>query len=275
LPYKYYQDTYYPHMGFGPRVYDPAVRPQTNILQKQLMYDEWLIPFVLKHQPDNWIQTWLTSRVPESFITCVPAGVLLVLVPVGLLGLTDRRRCVMAAVLPGYFFIYALLTVFISQYCCLAIGGITLLIMLGARRVESAFPLNGITRVFVPCGIVVATIFALPEVTYWIIDDRGHDMTVIEKDRELPKLIETPAVVMYKFSKGQSVHEEPVYNVDVAWPDDAPIVRVHDLGEARNPELYNYFAKHQPDRVIYRIDRADPTLTPIRLGTARELAGRK
>ncbi|MDB5301841.1 MAG: hypothetical protein JWO87_3504, partial [Phycisphaerales bacterium] len=65
--------------------------------------------------------------------------------------------------------------------------------------------------------------------------------------------------------------EEPVYNTDVAWPDDAPVIRAHDLGDARNREIYAYYARTQPECMFYRFDpQATPSLKE--LGRARDLA---
>ena len=76
-------------------------------------------------------------------------------------------------------------------------------------------------------------------------------------------------MVLFKYSPGDNVIEEPVYNTDVAWPDDAPVIRAHDLGE-RNVEIFRYYADKQLDRMFYRFDRATGKLTP--LGRARALA---
>jgi len=81
--------------------------------------------------------------------------------------------------------------------------------------------------------------------------------------------------VLFRFVKGDDHHQEPVYNVDVAWPDDAPIIHAHDLGEARNQEIFRYYAERQPDRRFFLFVRQDfdpdgPVLSY--LGTAKELA---
>ena len=60
-------------------------------------------------------------------------------------------------------------------------------------------------------------------------------------------------------------------NTDVAWPDDAPIIRAHDLGE-ENVRLYRYYAQRQPEREIYLFDRNGSQLQY--LGTAIELESR-
>jgi hypothetical protein len=76
--------------------------------------------------------------------------------------------------------------------------------------------------------------------------------------------------VLFRYTSGtSSPHEEPVYNVDVTWPVDARIIRAHDLGD-RNVELFRYYADRQPERNVYRFDRATGELTF--LGKAADLA---
>jgi hypothetical protein len=79
---------------------------------------------------------------------------------------------------------------------------------------------------------------------------------------------------LFRFDANDSdPHVEPVYNADVAWPDDAPVIRAHDLG-VRNRALFAYYGRVAPDRRVYRYDRiergGEPVLTY--LGTAGELA---
>jgi hypothetical protein len=89
---------------------------------------------------------------------------------------------------------------------------------------------------------------------------------------ELPANITPPAIVLFRFRPGDNVNEEPVYNVDVVNPDEAPIIRAHDLGRERNRELFAYYAARQPDRAVYLYDRASRTV--VRLGNVVELAQR-
>ena len=59
-----------------------------------------------------------------------------------------------------------------------------------------------------------------------------------------------------------------MYNTDVASPDDAPLIRAHDLGP-RNIELFRYYATRAPDRMIYRFSRKTGQLDT--LGRAADL----
>ena len=78
--------------------------------------------------------------------------------------------------------------------------------------------------------------------------------------------------MLFRYANQANIVLEPVYNIDVAWPDDARAVRAHDLGDALNAKLFLYYAAYQPDRAVYRYDRGDETLT--HLGSVAELAAK-
>jgi hypothetical protein len=118
-------------------------------------------------------------------------------------------------------------------------------------------------------AVLVLCVSRLPVLDGSVNDDWIDLPTVRLVQDTLPQAVQTPAVVLFKFRPGNSVHDEPVYNSDVAWPDDAPIVKAHDLGE-RNREVIEYYAARQPGRHVYRYDRGDGMLMP--LGTAADLA---
>jgi hypothetical protein len=79
--------------------------------------------------------------------------------------------------------------------------------------------------------------------------------------------------VLFTYPEHGNYNEEPVYNIDVPWPDDAAVIRAHDLGPAKNQEIFDYYARTQPDRTFYQFDwtrflaGGDPLK---RLGTARD-----
>src|SRR5262249_25662628 len=103
--------------------------------------------------------------------------------------------------------------------------------------------------------------------------DDGFPMyNVVFAAKEMPSHVQKPAIVLFHYAPGGKVHEEPVYNIDAAWPDDQAIIRAHDLGPLRNLELFQYYAARQPQRTVYLFDRMNATLT--RLGNVVELANR-
>ena len=64
---------------------------------------------------------------------------------------------------------------------------------------------------------------------------------------------------------------EAVYNLGVVFPDEARVIRAHDLGK-RNVELLAYCAAKDPERGVYHYHRRTRVLTE--LGTAAELHSR-
>ena len=90
----------------------------------------------------------------------------------------------------------------------------------------------------------------------------------------LRRLDHKPAIVLVRYSsRNDAWGQEPVYNTDVAWPDDAPVVRAHDLNE-KNIRLFEYYARRQPQRAVYRFDKSDLSITYLGQVTDLARAGR-
>ena len=68
-------------------------------------------------------------------------------------------------------------------------------------------------------AIAVLTIASLPEFDRWVHDDIPTPM--MARVAQLPGTVSSPAVVLFRYEPGADLHQEPVYNPDVAWPDDA------------------------------------------------------
>lgn len=88
----------------------------------------------------------------------------------------------------------------------------------------------------------------------------------------LANLEQTPALVLFKYSSNLNLHEEPVYNLSTAWPDDALVIRAQDRGPD-NQRIFDYYARVQPTRFIYLYDLTKGGITP--LGRACDLAKNK
>ena len=86
---------------------------------------------------------------------------------------------------------------------------------------------------------------------------------------QLPKKVQTPALVFCGSSGVYSFHDEPVYNDGAAWPDDAKIVMAQHLGVVRDEDLIRYYAGIGQNRHVYHFDRT--TLAVTALGTVDEL----
>ena len=87
---------------------------------------------------------------------------------------------------------------------------------------------------------------------------------------QTPDMQPQPALILFTWSPGVNVQEEPVYNTATVNPDDAPVIYAHDLGP-RNVELIEYYARIQPQRVVFLWNRATGKVTE--LGPAATAAG--
>jgi hypothetical protein len=83
--------------------------------------------------------------------------------------------------------------------------------------------------------------------------------------------VRPPAVVLFQPHRAMNMHLEPVYNDTVAWPDDAGIVKAQNLGR-EDVRLFDYYARHQPDRTVWLYDRGSGKLT--NMGNVADLARR-
>jgi hypothetical protein len=168
--------------------------------------------------------------------------------------------------------VFAFYPTFLNHYALACAPAYILLVLLAGEVLRRRFPLAGSAFAI---GVAVLAISTIPEL-------RGaHDPfmqahSLAHINGTLAELEHTPAVVLFRYESGRTdvhlVHQEPVFNIDTPWPDDAPVIRAHDLAE-RNREIYQYFANKQPQRFFYRYDRATGELT--QLGWVKDLANGK
>jgi hypothetical protein len=256
-PYQLYLDQDQPQTSFGFFPYDPDAWPQSRLVQKHLYYDQYLRPSIQAHRPDRVAHTFVSERLPMLLEVTLPHPLLILLLPVGLPGLCSRRRLALAAVLPLLIAAYTLNPFLLSHYLLIWSPPVILLIVLAsAVRIELGLLVLAACVAGQP-GIDPHAVWRWPTP---LLDD-GHD--------KLAHLPRTPAFVLFRYDPRRSFNEEPVYNSDVAWPDDARVVRAHDLG-AENAGIIRYYAEHQPQRVFYRYDNYTGELSE--LGTAAQLA---
>ena len=275
-PYTAYLKRDQPGGEYGIRRFDPAWRPASALPEKQAYY-EWCKAFLRDHQSGNVLNTWFGKpreigepNVAGMAHTTLPAPVLLVLVPAGLIGLSDRRRRILAATLPAFIVVYMLNPFFLWHYAVVVAPAVILLVLLGLRAAADAVPSR---RRQIEAAATIA-IVAMAVTACWEIkrfmpppgervrDGMMESTLVSEIDEGIPMAVEAPAVVLFRRAPGESFFEEPVYNADVAWPDDAPIIRAHDLGP-RDGQIICYYARRQPRRMFYLFDVASRSMIPI------------
>jgi hypothetical protein len=283
-PYTYYLERDQPRTSFGFHAYDPALQPQSTLPQKRDYYRSFMANYIREHQPATFAMVWALKSLPMLLDATLPARFLAVLVPVGLLGLTTAPRRALWATLPLFVVGYALNTFFLEHYAVAVIPAVLLSALLGLYSLADAWPRWRDPVLSAGALVLVATsLLSLYELNglataldakdqrrlHAVDDETFHSDLLRFVHYKVEAAVEKPAVVLFTYKPGVNVIEEPVYNTDAAWPDDAPVVRAHDLGP-RNAEIFDYYARRQPDRTFYRFDRSTGTLTP--LGRAKPLA---
>jgi hypothetical protein len=141
------------------------------------------------------------------------------------------------------------------------------------EALESAWPTwRHRIRPFLAIVLAAIALEAMPEFNH---NSQGI-LKVCEQAKQIGQdlsVLPVGSVVLFPFNTAYvDVHSFPVYNDDVAWPDDAAVVRASDLGD--NRKLYAYYAAMQPQRRFYLYSRANgDNKNPVKfLGMAKELA---
>ncbi len=281
-PFRLYADRDYPGTSYGFHPFDPAARPRSPLPQKQALYDEYrpvLADHTLPKAIDNLFRAHATGLSPARIeltlvrLPTLPLPMLLPLVPVALVGLTRRRAVVLAAV-PLFLLLYVGYVFFFPHYTLAVAGAIVLAVVVGAEQLPLLLPavVRPRATAAVPVILIGLAIAGLPQFDAPSSDNLFAAPLIADVDRQLASLGHRPAIVLFTYDPKRNTNEEPVFNADVAWPDDAPILRAHDLGPARNRDLFAYYAARQPARFVYRYDERTQTLRP--LGTAAQLIAR-
>jgi hypothetical protein len=254
-----------------------------------------MVPMIQRHTPGRLLGGWVGRDDPNAKVvdrkrlamlidTTMPFRAMLPVALAGVLGLgRDVRRWIVWLPLPLLILAYAPNTFFLEHYAAVAAPAVVLNLVLAGDVLAHARPrVADAVRSSFALGVVAIALLATyelnPVATLFDRDDTARRRHAIDDETfpsgylravntELPDLVQKPAVVLFTYTPGDNVIEEPVYNNTAAWPDDQPIVRAHDLGDARNVEIFRYYAARQPERSFYRFDRSR-NLTY--LGTARE-----
>jgi hypothetical protein len=270
FPHEVYARSEQPGMEVGFHPYVANAEPESIVPQKRAMYDEVFKTLLVAHRPGYiWPVFWLL-RLPRFLSEVVPLSLLIVLAMVGIAGVMTGALVVFVLplfLLPIGLAFYAWMP---DYYPIVVWPATAALMMLGTRQIGWLIPparsalVNGTTIL-----LVALALGSLPEFDRSFHDDASGDhLRAI--NRALDSLPDEPALVLFRYTPAVSYYDEPVYNTSVAWPDDARIVRAHDLGPAQNAKLFAYYAAIQPQRTVYLYDRPSDTVT--RLGSVKDLA---
>ena len=272
-PFRFYADRDHPDTSFGFHTFNPQVKPVSDLPQKLALYREYQ-PLIVQHQPGNVPADLWWRRLPLALNqgSTTPFPLLVVLLPLALACLTIPRA-VMLAVLPLFLGLYVSYVFFLPHYVIVVLPSIILGILLGVRAIAKAWPRAG-PSLSLGLYLLIASvaIAALPEFDATVHDEMFDAPLIRQVNRQLLTTVHAPAIVLFQYDPKRNVNEEPVYNADVAWPDDAPIIRANDRG-AENIRLFDYYAQRQPQRRVYLFNEQNGLLLDMgnvtNLGTHR------
>jgi hypothetical protein len=270
LPISEYARANLPALDFGFYLRNLQGGSHAHLAQIRDYYEQFFRHDLESHGRIGFAQTFIT-RWANVVRVCLPGNLLLVLLPLGLMRVFRNLRIIACGIVLLLILAYTFYPSYLLHYGVPAAIGFFVIIAAGVEGVERAHWRPAYANA---CwvGLMAIAIGSLPEIRR--VPDRFMDAPYLaDINAKLAHLEHVPAVVLFHYESGRSdVHEEPVYNLDVAWPDDAPVIRAQDLGE-ENGRIFRYYAEHQPRRFFYRYDRTNGVLTE--LGTAKDLAGAK
>jgi hypothetical protein len=273
-PAALYAEREWPGLSWtGFTTVQPNPEPASSLPEKHDLYVQMILPAITAHHPDNLVRTWIPHRLGIIAIAMLPNSLLAIPLVIGLLGMwanrwwvLSNRRWVLFLTVPLFVVAYAINPFLLPWYPITLIPAALLMVMAGFRLAERLWPRAAasisVLSVILPLGLAMGT---LPELNPRVRETRDHSESLMDwVYKDLPGKVQQPALVLFRYKQGvDSPHEEPVYNIDVVNIDDAPIIKAHDLGPARNAEIIRYYAERQPNRRVYLCDRATRTLTDL------------
>jgi len=265
-PFGLYNTMYQPGVGLGFSSVSPPTPPTPAVVQKALFYKDWVRPFINGHTPHQTWATWKEALAPGLFALTLPSILMSIFLPSGVWQiLRDRRTRLVLMPVIGFLMIYPLYPIWVPHYAFVLIPVAATIAAVGVATLPRVLPARWRRCVTAMLLVPVAyTVAGLPQFDRLAIDDffyRYPEILQIEKN--LSQLPPGRAIVLFRFGEGAEPQVEPVYNVQTAWPDDAEVIRAHDLGEARNQALYSYYARMAPDRTVYRYSRPGGVVTSL------------
>ncbi|MDB5293219.1 MAG: hypothetical protein JWL69_4460 [Phycisphaerales bacterium] len=258
-PYTLYLHQDQPGSEYGFHPFNPSARPASPLLQKQQYFEKYRLQEIQSHTPEN-LPGDLMLRIALTLVGTLPAGILAIMLLVTPFGLRDLRRLVFFAPAPLFLLLYAPNPFFLVHYPVPLIPIIAFSVALSVHvlsRGRSATAPDPHTSTFFTLIVLAVCIASLPELRRDVRDGTlpAMPLTALVHD-QFPSAIQGRAVVLFRFRPADNPVEDPAYNDDVTYPDNAPIIRAHDLGP-RNIEIARYYAAHQPDRHFYLLDRQE------------------
>jgi len=279
-PFARYNDVNYPG-AFGFHDASPPAHV-SDVPEVQRFYEMNVKPLIEQHRLSN-VPSLLLDEFELIRRTAIVDPLLFLIAPISLLAIWDRRLWAVWGMLPVFplLLVYSAFSADLEHYFVMVMPAVILLCLAPIRFLSDIFPCRAaMIRAVMAMPMIVIALAAMPQLNRLVRDQYPATPELDQIDRNLAENISPPAVVLFHSSKNSSVAEEPVFNADVAWPDDAPIIRARDLnpkisavggpGDLDRP-LYEYYSRISPGRVFYLYSRGGGSDRLKRLGTGPEL----
>ena len=294
-PYVEYLNQYQPGTEYGAPEGDAAPRQVSDLVQKQELYERFVVAELTRRREQGAARLFVQERLPMTLQATLPSIWLIPLPLAGALMAVGawRRRWMgeeavdltvprLAAATIGLFVVlYAANPFYLAHYALPLAVPMTVLAASGlngiaraTRRGPRRFVLTLLAG-WLTVGLVLSVMhYRIKRPFQWQTAQRDLKF----KYRDLPERLTGRTLVLVGYSgspQGGAYHWEPVYNSDVAWPDDADIVWAHDL-EGRREQILEYYAQRQPDRVVViwkRYEDAVFDLGPVNRALLDQRAG--
>ena len=267
-PFRQYIDLFQPQTSFGFHDFDPSVQPDTKLAQKHALYELFVVPRAKNHTPQQLPANWAQKYFRFTLDVTTPARPLIILLPIGLLAVAGARQWVLVSTAGLFIGLYALYTFYLEHYIVVIAPAMILLAVLSMRALERAWPGARPRILCIVTGVILFACASMLPQTHPRVTDETFPSAMLRVLRNLDadgqKL-----VILVRWVPGETptrnYHQEPVYNLEAAWPDDNDIIFAHDLaGDVpvrspqwwqRNRRIFEYYAQHQPQRRFIVFDR--------------------
>ena len=269
-PYTTYLKSDQPGSEYGFHASSDHRLPQSPLPQKRDYIEQFRATEIREHTVGN-IPRELVRRLFWTGVCTLPAGILALLLPPAFFGLNRVERLTFFAAGPTFLLLYLPNPFFLVHYTIPLVPVTAFLLALSVQQLSRG---DARTRAYLSMIVIAVCLSMTPELRPDIRDGCVPPMPLTALlHRQLEETVGPGSVVLVRYRAGDNPVEDPVYNDDVVYPDDAPVIRAHDLGP-RNVEIARYYAQHQSWRRFYLLDRKEnagrTSLLLHPLGTAGE-----
>jgi hypothetical protein len=272
-PFDFYNQRDQPGLHYTLFANQPG-DPITKLPEKRGYFLGGVAYRIMYHRPDLLWNAFANERFPTAIQNCIPQPLLGALIPLGLFFCLRRRVWVLAVGLPMFFILYTPYPIFIQHYVIVAAPAEIFCAALGISAIARAWP-RARSRIWTAAFIfVIGLMFTRASEAMQMVNALAFHNGLLQSanDRQAELTAKgQPAVILFHRTPNIIADFEPVYNTATAWPEDATVIRAHDLGN-QNWEIFQYYATHGPDRAFYWFDENNPGKPLVYLGMASELA---